>query len=620
MQRKIRKVDSENRKFAPEWTELFCFILPDRVGAVPICLICHQTVSLIKSANIKRHYETKHKAFIEKYELGSNLRKSKIESLSCSYSTSTTSINNAISERVKCTEASMRVSWILAKHMKPFSDVDIIRKCLIEAGNVLFPNNITETFHRIPLSASTNIRNTEILAKETHSNLMNALSTTSYYALAVDESCDITDTAQLCIFVRYLDNATEQFLEEMLTTLPLLGTTCGEDIFKAITDYAYKNGLNMQKLISVTTDGAPSMIGNKKGFVQRLKSYPKCNNMMISYHCIIHQSVLCCKLHSNLEDTMTQVIKIVNFIRAKSSLKHRQFKAFLNEVECQYGDLQLYNNVRWLSKGNVLQRFIAILEEIKLYLATSDQLCAKEYLDFLEDRVVSIAFLADLFKHINDFNLKLQGKGKLVCDLLSEVKGFSRKIDLFHEDVKNERLHFPNMKTFCDDKEGIDVSQFVDSLKMLKSVLEERFIDFQKIGNAVQILKNCYSLHPNGEWSCEAASVFNANKAALQLEMIEFQEDLVLKEKFMQVPNTLKYDQFWIKYVCPRKYPELKNLAIKLCTMFSSTFSCEAAFSKMNFIKNAFRSRITDDHLNDLMKISCTNFTPDIKQIVQSKK
>lgn len=42
--------------------------------------------------------------------------------------------------------------------------------------------------------------------------------------------------------------------------------------------------------------------------------------------------------------------------------------------------------------------------------------------------------------------------------------------------------------------------------------------------------------------------------------------------------------------------------------------------SKMNFIKNNFRSRLTDDHLNDLMKISFTNFTPNIKKPVRTKK
>lgn len=34
---KKRKVDSENRKFQAEWTELFCFYLPERAEAIPLC-------------------------------------------------------------------------------------------------------------------------------------------------------------------------------------------------------------------------------------------------------------------------------------------------------------------------------------------------------------------------------------------------------------------------------------------------------------------------------------------------------------------------------------------------------------------------------------------------------
>lgn len=74
MERKKRKVEAENRQFLPEWTDLYCFTLPNLVGASPVCLICQQTVAIIKSSNMKRHYQTKHKSFSEKYQVGSNLR------------------------------------------------------------------------------------------------------------------------------------------------------------------------------------------------------------------------------------------------------------------------------------------------------------------------------------------------------------------------------------------------------------------------------------------------------------------------------------------------------------------------------------------------------------------
>ena len=56
------KVGSENRKFKTEWTDKYAFVLP--VGSTkPMCLICKETVALVKSGNVKRHYETKHAHF-----------------------------------------------------------------------------------------------------------------------------------------------------------------------------------------------------------------------------------------------------------------------------------------------------------------------------------------------------------------------------------------------------------------------------------------------------------------------------------------------------------------------------------------------------------------------------
>lgn len=94
----------------------------------------------------------------------------------------------------------------------------------------------------------------------------------------------------------------------------------------------------------------------------------------------------------------------------------------------------------------------------------------------------------------------------------------------------------------------------------------------------------------NGVWTSEVANVFKSNKAGLQLEIIEFQEVVVLKDIYAQVLKTLRSDQFLINNMCEKKYPKLGALAIKLCTTFGSTYVREAAFSKMNFIKNRYRS------------------------------
>src|SRR4029434_2616100 len=75
---KKRKVDTKKREFKTESTDKYAFVLP--VGSTkPMCLICNdETVALVKSGNVKRHYETKHAHFEQKY---SEIRGRKINHL-----------------------------------------------------------------------------------------------------------------------------------------------------------------------------------------------------------------------------------------------------------------------------------------------------------------------------------------------------------------------------------------------------------------------------------------------------------------------------------------------------------------------------------------------------------
>jgi len=63
-----------------------------------------------------------------------------------------------------------------------------------------------------------------------------------------------------------------------------------------------------------------------------------------------------------------------------------------------------------------------------------------------------------------------------------------------------------------------------------------------------------------------------------------------------------------------------KTLAIKLATIFGSTYICEASFSNMMFLKNKYRTRSTDHHLKNTLRISCSPRVPDFKKLAQKKK
>lgn len=100
------------------------------------------------------------------------------------------------------------------------------------------------------------------------------------------------------------------------------------------------------------------------------------------------------------------------------------------------------------------------------------------------------------------------------------------------------------------------------------------------------------------------------------MEIIEFQTDNVLKSLYYEksVKTLEDYIEFWLKYVSKKKYPTLKLLILKMYTIFGST-----SFSKMNSIKNKFRSHLTSKQLEMIIKIAYTNHTLNFKQLVKGK-
>ena len=180
------------------------------------------------------------------------------------------------------------------------------------------------------------------------------------FSLQFDESTDAVDVAQLCVFVRMVfDDLSVK--EELLTILPLKGHMRGTDIFQVLMAFVNKSQLPLFKLVSITTDGAPAMVGCTAGFIglcKQCESFPD----FLTYHCIIHQQGLCRKI-LNMKDVMDVANKIVCSVRARS-LQRRLFRAQLEETGAEHTDLLLHTDVRWLSRGTFLERFSELLPEI----------------------------------------------------------------------------------------------------------------------------------------------------------------------------------------------------------------------------------------------------------------
>ena len=111
--------------------------------------------------------------------------------------------------------------------------------------------------------------------------------------------------------------------EELASLKSLKGTTTGEDIFVQVCKTMDDFDLHWSKLASITTDGAPSMVGTTRGLVGRLSREFKERGLTppLQVHCLIHQQALCCKV-LRWASVMKVVVHCVNYIR-KNVLKHR---------------------------------------------------------------------------------------------------------------------------------------------------------------------------------------------------------------------------------------------------------------------------------------------------------
>lgn len=311
------------------------------------------------------------------------------------------------------------------------------------------------------------------------------------------------------------------------------------------------------------------------------------------------------------------MMKMINFLRASSSYQHRMLREFLREVDANADDLLLHNNVRWLSKGRVLACFWSIRREVASFLAGLVSQKAAQFSLFLENEkhMDNVAFLVDITSHLNELNLRLQGKDNSVCELMTAVRSFQRKLDVFKEDLQGDCAHFPAVQEQVQGQR--DVSSFVDFIDKLIVNFSNHFDCFSFGQQLTMFIQNPFLITDVREFSKEVTQHFKwVNAGPLQMQLVDLQADVALKEQFVRSdPFT-----FWLQMVPETAFPGLRKVALHILTMFGSTYNCEAAFSTMNIIKTKYRSRLTNEHLHMCMRIALTPFKPRFKILARQAR
>lgn len=595
MEVKRRKIESECRKFQTRWENEYFFV---EIKGKCICLICNEAVAVMKDYNVRRHYETKHQSYTSYTGME---RERKVKQMTASLLAQQQHFFRANKLQENSTVASYAVSQLIAEHGKPLSDGEFVKHCLIKVAEIMCPEK-TQDFSNVSLSRQTVTRRIEDLSANLNQQVSDKARAFQFYSIACDESTDATDTAQLLIFLRGVD-INFGITEELLDLRSLKGTTRGSDIFEAVS--AAMNDINLpwDKLCGVTTDGAPAMTGERNGMASMVcRKVRESGGEAVKMHCIIHQEALCAKT-VEVNDVMDTVVKAINLIRAKA-LNHRQFQTFLSEVEAEYGDVIYHSDVRWLSRGSVLHRFYSLRSEIDRFLKEKSK-----PLHELNDPLwlADLAFLVDLTSHLNALNKSLQGKDQLVSHMYSHLKAFCVKLKLLEAQLRNFNVvHFPTLLELKTAFPNANVSgrkmKYVSVITSLQAEFGKRFQDFSVIEKDMKLFITPFSV-----------DVTDVDER-MQMEVIEIQCDESLKSRHQLLPQPEFY-----RSLDETRFPLMKRHAARMISLFGSTYICEQTFSLMTLNKSRLRTRLTDRHLCDVLRIATSRLTPDLPAILQSK-
>lgn len=214
---KKRKIDIEGRVFQEKWTHSYLFT---DVNGKAVCLVCSQQVSVMKEYNIRRHYVTHHS---EKFNMQGQMRKEKVNELlgalrkqQCVFTRSR-----------DISAAAVKASYIIANEValasKPYSEGEFVKTCMLKAADVVCPDK-RQAFANISLTRNTVAERISDLSANLDSQLKHKVESFVAFSVAIDESTDITDVAQLAIFIRGTDE-TLTVTEEFLELVPMTDTT-----------------------------------------------------------------------------------------------------------------------------------------------------------------------------------------------------------------------------------------------------------------------------------------------------------------------------------------------------------------------------------------------------------
>ncbi|KAM7310458.1 hypothetical protein ISCGN_007366 [Ixodes scapularis] len=201
---------------------------------------------------------------------------------------------------------------------------------------------------------------------------------------------------------------------------------------------------------------------------------------------------------------------------------------------------------------------------------------------------------------------KLQGKDHLISDTVSAIFAFQGKLRLSKLQLEGGSIvHFPSCQKLFPTGENRKTlaATYAPQVEYLLSEFQQRFKAFESKKSNYDLFRDPFSVAPED------------TAPTLQLELIDLQCSPELKSMHRESQLLDFY-----RSLDRSKYGNLVDHALKLASLFGSTYVCEQTFSLMTLNKNRLRSSTTDMTLRDVLKTATSAMTPDFENLSAAKR
>jgi len=565
-------MSSKKRKWSEEYVQYGFTCITEVDGSQhPQCMICDSKLSnsSLAPAKLKEHFRKVHGD--GKYK---STTLTEFKMLRARYDENATLASFGFVPIDKpILTASYEVAYLIAQQGKPHTiGENLVKPAALKMANIMLGKAAENKLSQIPLSNDT-IRNRidkmgdDILAQI----VSDLISSPAKFSLQLDETTDVSSLSQLAVFVRYVKE--DVIMEDFLFCKPLKTTTKAADIKKLVDNFFRDNGLSWDMVSSICSDGAPVMLGRNSGFGGLVKSDAPHITVM---HCLLHRHALATKTFPpKLAQALKIVVECVNYVR-NSAMKHRLFGELCNELGSEFEVLLYHSNVRWLSRGKVLNRVFSLRVELAVFLREHQH----RHADCFENSefILVLAYMADIFDSLNHLNKQMQGGGVNIIEAEEHLKAFQKKLILWKRRTEND--NFANFSLLDDCISKIEDVSGNGDISVSRELKQAIFMHLDELAKSLDGYFPTRELHPAWVRQPFTFIVDTADVDNEYLdEIIELQQSQVQQQLF----RTTTLSTFWCHQIVA--YPLLAKKALEILVPFVTTYLCEQSFSKMVDIK-----------------------------------